>query len=682
MVGFRWWLGVLVAGVVAALAPSAGAAGWVQLAGTPTAASGVAGSPPSLSVDSSGDLWLAFADSSSGTGTAIQVFERTPGGSFASALDLAQSQAQIPRIAAGRDGTAAVAWDTGTVSSGVPNVAIRPPGGTFGTPLQAAAGAESAVKGLAVLPDGTVLLAWTDDTAPGLHVASIARGGSFVNETPTGIGQFANDVRLVTNSAGEAVLSWDDAPASNKTRIAYSARPPGGAFGATAPVTTRTLQAGESSQSNKLKGLALDDAGDLIAVSNLGVDTSGTATETLQAHVRPAGHATFTHAPLDSATGSATSVHAFNPAVVLDAGRRATVVWIDGSGKFAAASTTSAGGTTFSAPASFTMATPGSCLGGFFAPVLAPLAGGGLAGLVSDAPSPPFCVGGPLVPLSPAGGSAVTAQPAIEPTGAWALSLVPDGAGDAFAPVGFTPDASSVPVIAYDATPPTVGAIVVPASVAAGSPASFSVPASDAISGVSVSWSFGDGQSGSGAAVSHKWATPGTYTLTATATDGAGNTAAVSARVVVADRTAPVISNASLAHRSFAVGSGTTAVSARKRAARHRRPARGTAIRFTLSEPATVTLTITHAVQGKRSGKRCVATHSRHIAKHKRCMLTKSAGTLVRHSVAAGADRVAFSGRIGHRKLKPGAYELRIDATDPAGNQAKPQTLGFKVVKG
>jgi hypothetical protein len=77
-----------------------------------------------------------------------------------------------------------------------------------------------------------------------------------------------------------------------------------------------------------------------------------------------------------------------------------------------------------------------------------------------------------------------------------------------------------------------------------------------------------------------------------------------------------------------------------------------------------------------------VAARGRHAAGHKRCTLVKTDGTLVRNSLGAGPGRVGFSGRIGHRRLKPGYYKLRIDATDPAGNTASPRTLKFTVVKG
>ncbi len=55
-------------------------------------------------------------------------------------------------------------------------------------------------------------------------------------------------------------------------------------------------------------------------------------------------------------------------------------------------------------------------------------------------------------------------------------------------------------------------------------------------------------------------------------------------------------------------------------------------------------------------------------------------GTLTRVS-KAGVNRVAFSGRIGSRKLSPGSYQATLTATDLSGNASKPKTISFTIVK-
>jgi hypothetical protein len=98
---------------------------------------------------------------------------------------------------------------------------------------------------------------------------------------------------------------------------------------------------------------------------------------------------------------------------------------------------------------------------------------------------------------------------------------------------------------------------------------------------------------------------------------------------------------------TFAVVRRATAVSA----------ARGTVIRYTLSEPAAVGLRFYRAGTGRRVG-------------------------TLRRAGRTGANRVAFSGRIGRRALRPGRYRLRITAVDPAGNSSVTRTRRFRMVRG
>ncbi len=103
------------------------------------------------------------------------------------------------------------------------------------------------------------------------------------------------------------------------------------------------------------------------------------------------------------------------------------------------------------------------------------------------------------------------------------------------------------------------------------------------------------------------------------------------------DTAAPALSAVSLTRRRF-------------------RAKRGTTFRFTVSERATVTIRIT-----------------RHKPRSVR-------GTLKRN-VAKGPQRVAFSGRFGGKALAPGAYDVRVRATDAAGNRSRAVTLHFTILR-
>ena len=78
----------------------------------------------------------------------------------------------------------------------------------------------------------------------------------------------------------------------------------------------------------------------------------------------------------------------------------------------------------------------------------------------------------------------------------------------------------------YDFAGPQLRGLSIQATGTAGRPVSFGVSPLDVFSGVSSTrWSFGDGQSASGTAVSHTYANAGTYHASVTATDGNGTKA-------------------------------------------------------------------------------------------------------------------------------------------------------------
>ncbi len=147
----------------------------------------------------------------------------------------------------------------------------------------------------------------------------------------------------------------------------------------------------------------------------------------------------------------------------------------------------------------------------------------------------------------------------------------------------------------------------------------------------------------------------------------------------VAKAGAPRISGARLTHKRFRVSSHATAVSAATH--KPKRPPLGTRFRFTLSASAKAQIAITHSAGGLRAGRRCLAPTAKLRRAHaKHCTRTLTNGTLTRKHLASGARSVPFTGRIGHRALKPGHYRATIAASNAAG-KARTVRLAFTVTR-
>jgi hypothetical protein len=141
--------------------------------------------------------------------------------------------------------------------------------------------------------------------------------------------------------------------------------------------------------------------------------------------------------------------------------------------------------------------------------------------------------------------------------------------------------------------------------------------------------------------------------------------------VVTPDKTAPVLGTLNIRPKRFAVGKASTALSARKR----RRAPQGAMVRYTLSEPARVSFTVERTVKGHKKGRACKAR-----AHGKPCVLLVRVATLTRSGIS-GANQLAFSGRLGRRKLSPGSYRLVVSAVDAAGNRSAAKTVSFTIVR-
>ncbi|MHB8492131.1 MAG: hypothetical protein ACYDA6_07990, partial [Solirubrobacteraceae bacterium] len=88
-------------------------------------------------------------------------------------------------------------------------------------------------------------------------------------------------------------------------------------------------------------------------------------------------------------------------------------------------------------------------------------------------------------------------------------------------------------------------------------------------------------------------------------------------------------------------------------------------------------------LHGERRGKHCVAHARRHHrrSRGRSCTVHLNASSFGRHD-SAGLNRFRFSGRLGERRLAPGAYRLRAVAAHARGHAGVPAFALFWIVRG
>ncbi len=259
---------------------------------------------------------------------------------------------------------------------------------------------------------------------------------------------------------------------------------------------------------------------------------------------------------------------------------------------------------------------------------------------------------------------------------------------------------TSVGATAYDVGAPTISSIVGSSSLTTSETAAFVVSATDAWSDqTEVTWTFDDGSSETGDGATHSFASPGNYTITATATDSVGNRSSATLPVTVSDiaptgggdestsletsaapsadapgdsstgqdtpgagDAAPVLP--ATTDTTTPVGTSTEAltVSGFKLSPKTVRRSRKSRARFSysVSAKAKASIKITRICKKKSCGKSAVV------------------GTVTKSS-ASGKNKVTLPTRLHGKRIKSGSYRATIIATDSKGRQSKARSLRFRV---
>lgn len=105
-------------------------------------------------------------------------------------------------------------------------------------------------------------------------------------------------------------------------------------------------------------------------------------------------------------------------------------------------------------------------------------------------------------------------------------------------PIGALSGQAQLTLRRLDLTPPQLSANL-PSSAVAGQPVAFSATATDDLSATTLWWDFGDDSGSSRAAVNHVYGIAGTYTVTVTAANAAGDTATATRQLTITAPTVP-----------------------------------------------------------------------------------------------------------------------------------------------
>jgi len=479
---------------------------------------------PDVAFDGGGNAYGTWQRTTEGGPTIVQLTTRAPGAGFAPPVDMgATLQSGIgltdgPQIEVDVAGNAALAFAT---DDGRIVLSRRAPGGGFPAPLEISTGTGNNSVDIAMSGNGHLIVAWKNGVdnilvrtaTPGGELGAAADFGPD-NGSPS----FALTPQLAINGEGAAVVTWVEDDAAPNSVVRARVRPPGGAFGA-----EQLLSAAGADASSP--DVAIDGQGRATAVWQR-VEGADVLVQSKQSN--PAGQFPAAADPVSNV-----GIDATLPQVVVDAENTAVAVWNNGNTVAGASRQSNA---SFGDPQP--ISAPGANTG--LPPRLAVDAGGNVVAVWAPSGANSTI----QAARRPKGGSFGAVEPLPRPDTVnlpWGPAIALDNEGNALALWGGETEGDfwTVYANAYDVAPPTLSAVSVPSAGTAGQPVGMAAAATDRWSPVSYAWSFGDGGSAGGGAVSHAFGAPGAFNVTVTATDGVGNATSATRPISISPAAVP-----------------------------------------------------------------------------------------------------------------------------------------------
>lgn len=708
---------VLVAVMIVA-APAAGpaaaaAAGWLpQVNASPvnSNASQYGGSLQDVAVDAADEataVWVDWAEHE-GEREFLEAATRPAGGGWSPPVQISTGAGQPlqPKVVVDPAGDAAVVWfEYGSGSKEIVYAATRPAGGAWSQPLPLSdVNGYSAEPEITIDPQGDATAVWTTGPQNQLGIVQTATrpaGGAWSQPvTLSDESVAAAAPHLVADPQGDLTAIWD--VGGDEGIIQSKTRPAGGEWDSAAVDVS-----GEESLSSNPQ-IATDAQGDVVAVWQQKDVHAPSGFHYFIQTARLAGGSWSSPLTISREDGLA-----MNPELAVDPDGNVTVVWEWGP---------LATGT-----ASGLQARSGSSDGSWGAIVYATTSPGAV---LEPGPSDVQLVADPQGDVTAVweGWSApnyIVRTARRSAGGTWSSPLTLSTGNTLYPRLAVDPQGTVTAVWSglngsnravrsrvFDPVAPEIDELAVPTTGVVGQTVPMSVDAFDVWSPVTSSWDFGDGGTGTGAAVGHCYSTAGERTVTVTGTDAAANETSDSRTITIepdpsldphTDPCAPPESpeepeppegpgpadgpnplGAQRQPEPVGPGPGSTApvISGLRQSHRRWRTAAadgsrlpvGTTFRFGLDRPARVRLAFTQILTGRLEGGRCVKG-----AGKPRCFRGVADRGRLEIDGAAGGNAYRFRGRIHGRRLPPGRYRLRLTAAADGVTSAA-ASIGFTIL--